>query len=214
MEIIPFIYDTDDELLANTYLIKDKSSRCVVVDPSSNYDGIINYIKKNNLSLKAILITHAHFDHIGGLDRLAKAFNVPTYAHYEELETFINPHLNCSEDFSIKGIKANTKITIVDDGEIIKVLDEDIKVIHTPYHTRGSICFYLPISHLLFSGDSLFLYSFGRSDLPTSIPSKTKESINKLMELNDDTKVYPGHGRFTNIGNERKFLYMHEGYRK
>ena len=205
MTVVPFIYDSPDELLSNTYVVIDNKD-CVVIDPSSNYDGIINYINKNNLRLRAILITHAHFDHIGGLERLKKAFDVPVYASYLEEETFKDPYLNCSASFHLKRVTVDIKITPVGDGDILKILKEDIIAIWTPYHTEGSICYYFKDSKLLFSGDSLFLHGLGRSDLPTSIPSKAKESIKKIMSLDDDVKVYPGHGRFTSIANEKRFL--------
>lgn len=209
MEIIPFVYHTDDELLSNTYIFKDAHNDCVVIDPSKDYDGIVDYIKNSKLNLKAILVTHAHFDHIGGIDRLVKAFDVPIYAGYEDIEAFSDPYKNCSE-LCNTCVTINQKINPLGDNEVLHLLDEDIKVIYTPYHTVGSVCYYFIQSKVLFSGDSLFNYSLGRSDLPTSVPSKTIESINKLMELDDDVKVYPGHGRFTSIGVERKFLLRHQ----
>ena len=208
MNVIPFIYETKDELLSNTYVVID-NKECIVIDPSSNYDGIINYINKNNLKLRAILITHAHFDHIGGVDRLVNAFHVNVYASVEEISSFTSPKLNCSEDYSFKGVVVESDITSIFDQEILQILDEEIKVIATPYHTRGSVCYYFPKSKLLFSGDSLFMYALGRTDLPTSVPSKRKESIEKLFKLDDDVKVYPGHGRFTSIGHEKEYYKRH-----
>lgn len=205
MQIIPFIYDTDDELLSNTYLFIDAHNSCVVIDPSKDYNGIVDYINKNKLNLKAILITHAHFDHIGGINRLVQAFNVPIYAGYEDVPYFNDAYNNCSE-YGNTHVVVNHKIIPLGDNELIKLLDEDIKVIYTPYHTVGSVCYYLEASKVLFSGDSLFYHSLGRFDLPTSVPSKVKESINKLLKLDDEVKVYPGHGKFTSIGNERKYI--------
>lgn len=208
MEIIPFVYQTEDELLSNTYIFVDAQKNCVVIDPSKDYDGIVNYIKDHQLILKAILVTHAHFDHIGGINRLVKAFDVPIYAGYEDVPSFNDPYKNCSE-YCETYVVVNQYINPLGDNEVLHLLDEDIKVIYTPYHTVGSVCYYLPQSKVLFSGDSLFNYSLGRSDLPTSVPSKCEESISKLLELDDDVKVYPGHGRFTSIGVERAFINRH-----
>ena len=208
MEIIPFIYQTEDELLSNTYIFKDSSNACVVIDPSKDYDGIVNYIKNHGLNLKAILVTHAHFDHIGGINKLVDAFNVPIYAGYEDVASFNDPYKNCSE-LCDTNVVVNHDINPLGDNEVLHLLDEDIKVIYTPYHTIGSVCYYFQKSKVLFSGDSLFNYSLGRSDLPTSVPSKCEESIAKLMKLDDDVRVYPGHGRFTSIGIERAFIYRH-----
>ena len=157
MEIIPFIYHVDDELLSNTYIFKDAHNSCVVIDPSKDYDGIVNYIKDHNLNLKAILVTHAHFDHIGGIDRLVKAFDVPIYAGYEDVPAFNDPYKNCSE-YCETYVVVNHKINPLGDNELLHLLDEDIKVIYTPYHTIGSVCYYFTKSKVLFSGDSLFNY--------------------------------------------------------
>ena len=176
MNVVPFIYDVNDELLSNTYVLIE-NNKCIVVDPSSNYDGIVNYINKNNLKLLGVLITHAHFDHIGGLERLMNAFNVKAYAGRDELDTFKDPFLNCSKLMSIKGMTVNKEIEPLDDGDILHLFKEDIICIGTPYHTKGSISFYFKDSKMLFSGDSLFMYSFGRDDLPTSDPRKRKSSL-------------------------------------
>ena len=208
MEIIPFVYQTDDELLSNTYIFKDAHNNCVVIDPSKDYEGIVEYIKTFKLNLKAILVTHAHFDHIGGIARLVKAFDVPVYAGYEDVPGFTDPYKNCSE-LCETFVIYNGEVKPLGDNEVLHLLDEDIKVIYTPYHTVGSVCYYFSKSKVLFSGDSLFNYSLGRSDLPTSVPSKTRESIEKLMKLDNDVRVYPGHGRFTSIGVEKAFINRH-----
>lgn len=208
MNVIPFVYDTKDELLSNTYLLTE-GKKCIVIDPSSNYDGIVNYINKNKLELQAVLVTHSHFDHMGGVDRLVKAFHVKVYAGRDDIPGFTNTYYNCSDDYSIRKVIVESDVTPLDDGEILHLFKEDIVCIATPYHTVGAFSFYFKDSKMLFSGDSLFMYAFGRTDLPTSVPHKLKDSIKKLMALPDEVKVYPGHGRFTSIGNERRFIYRH-----
>lgn len=210
MQVIPFTYNSKDELISNTYIFVDGRNKCVIIDPSLDYDGIVEFIKKYKYKPQAILITHAHFDHIGGIPKLLKAFKLPVYAGYEEIETFTDPYKNCSQDFSSHGFSLNLKIKPLGDNEVLKLLDEEIKVIYTPYHTNGAVCFYFPKSKILFSGDSLFHYALGRTDLPTSVPSLQEESISKLMGLPDDIRVYPGHGPFTTIGNERRFMERHK----
>ena len=209
MQVIPFVYHSIDEIISNTYIFVDDDKNCVVIDPSVDNNGIVDYIAKNELNLKGILITHAHFDHIGGVSRLSKAYPCPIYAGYEELDSFKDPYKNCSEGYSPRGIVVLEPVTPLGDNEVLHLLKEDIKVIYTPYHTSGSVCYYFKDSKVIFTGDSLFNFAFGRSDLPTSVPSKQDESIAKLMKLEDDVKVYPGHGRFTSIGNERRFIYRH-----
>ena len=96
VKVIPFYYDDDDDLFANTYIVIDEDNKCVVIDPSKDYLGIINYLKKNKLSLQGILLTHGHFDHIRGVKILIDEFNVPCYIGFEETEFLTDPRLNCS----------------------------------------------------------------------------------------------------------------------
>lgn len=202
MKIECFYYNSREELAANTYLLIDKNE-CVVVDPSCDYDGVIEYINNNNLKLKAILITHAHFDHIRGVNRLAKCFNTPIYCHFLDIDALKNPHLNCSEE---NNVIVNFAPIAIEDGQILNLLkNEPIKVIHTPYHTIGSVCFYFTKSKILISGDSLFKMTIGRDDLPTSDPNSKRSSLSKLSVLPEETKVYPGHGSMTTIKHELLF---------
>ena len=203
MKVIPFIYDDIDELFANTYLLVDNNNDVVVIDPSKDNDNIINFIKKNNYHLKAILLTHGHVDHIRGVDRLVREFNVPLYMGFDEVNFLTNTYLNASF-FLGKPFTIESKPITVSDSEVLHILDEDIVCIHTPFHTRGSICYHLSTSKYLFSGDFLFKGSVGRSDLPTGSPKTLHDSLNKVLILDKDTKVYPGHGPFTTIELEKK----------
>lgn len=203
MTVIPFIYNEPDDFAANCYLIVDSSKNCVVVDPSVNTLKLTEYILNNHYHLKAILLTHAHFDHIGGVDILTENFKVPLYMGEEDIPLLIDPAKNGSEHFNHIVISKYTSPSSVYDNEKINVLEEEITVITTPYHTKGGVCYYFNNSQIIFTGDSLFKMGLGRSDLYGAIPRKAKESINKLMALNDCVKVYPGHGRFTTIGEEK-----------
>ena len=204
MKIISFTYPESFELAANTYLIIDSSNQCLLVDIGKDDERIVRYINDNKLQLKGILLTHGHFDHIRGVDYILSQFDVPVYLHEQDKELLTNPHLNGSDRFSRKDIIIDALTENIKDGSAIKLLDEPIKVIHTPFHTQGSVCFYLEKERVLFSGDSLFLGSIGRSDFITSNPKLIPSSLAKLMSLNDDVKVYSGHGLETTIGDERK----------
>ena len=202
MKVIPFYYDDFDDLFANTYVLIDEKSQCVVIDPSKQYDGIINYIKKNNLIIKGVLLTHGHFDHIRGVDLLINEFKCPLYLGFEEIDFLTNPVLNCSRYMSEDYI-VNAKAITVSDGEMLKILDEDIVCISTPYHTIGSVCYYIPSSNILFTGDFLFKGSVGRCDLPTGTPRTLNSSMSKLLKLPDITKIYPGHGPSSSLKEEK-----------
>ena len=194
MKIEKFDYNDIEELLANTYVISDKDKNAIVIDPSKDNDGVINYLEKHNLILKAILLTHGHFDHMRGVNRLVNKYHVPLYIHYEDEENLKDSYLNCSDMGDEKIIVEQTPI-LIKDGDELNILSEGlIKVIHTPFHTKGSVCYYLKDNNWLITGDTLFKMSIGRDDLPGSIPSKRRESLNKIMILPKETKIFPGHG--------------------
>lgn len=204
MKVIPFLYKDFDDLCANTYLVIDSLNQCVVIDPSKKYDGIVNYIKTNNLTLKGILLTHSHADHFRGVESLLDSFNVPVYIGFYDEPALSDPMLNCSFMFENK-VVLKRKVETLSDNQSLDLLEEKIDVIETPYHTIGSVCYYFKESKLLFSGDSLFYNSIGRYDLPTSDRSKIESSLEKILSLPEDVRVYPGHGLFTKIKVEKEF---------
>ena len=202
MKVVPFIYNDIDEVIANTYVVIN-NNECVVVDPSQDNDGIIAYLLKNELTPKAVLLTHGHFDHIRGVDRLVNKFSIPVYIGFYDLPKLKDTFTNCSAFADGLDIVVDSKAETVADNDILSLLDDEIVCVETPFHTNGSICYYFKNSGLLFTGDFLFKGSVGRSDLPTARPREFDNSIAKIMKLPDDVKVYPGHGGFTSIGIER-----------
>ena len=100
VKVVPFIYDSLDELYANTYVLIDEDKNCVVIDPAKNNESLVNYIKKNNLSLKAVLLTHGHVDHMRGVDPLIDAFNVPLYVGFDDEDKLKDTYANCSLFFA------------------------------------------------------------------------------------------------------------------
>ena len=204
MQVKVFSSNDPFELHANTYVVSDSKNNAVVIDPSFDDETIINYLKDNELSLKGILLTHGHFDHIRGVKKLVDEFNVPCYIHRNDKDLLTTPKLNCSDRFSRKNIVVDIKPQLIEKEGRLSLLEESIDIIETPYHTEGGICFYLNNSKVLFSGDSLFEGGYGRTDLPTSNPKLAQASLAKLMSLDDDVKVYPGHGETTFIKNERR----------
>ena len=208
LEVIPFLYEDIEELKSNTYLIKDNKKKCVVVDPGVDNDKLGDYIARNKLSLQAVLLTHTHTDHIRGVDRLVERFKCKLYVGFDDEIGLTDEEYNCADELNEKMVIKAKAIT-VSDNEILKILNEDIKVIYTPFHTRGSVCYYFSNSALLFSGDTLFKFVIGRTDLKSSIRASMRDSLAKLRVLPDDVKVYPGHGEFTTMGIEKvKNLFL------
>ena len=201
MKIEKFDYNSLDELRSNTFILYSEKE-AIVIDPSDTGESVINFLNKRNLTLLAILLTHGHFDHIRGVNRLLKDFDVPVYIHNEDEQMLKNPYINCSFDANVE---VNKKPTLINDGDVLSFPFCEIKVIHTPFHTRGSVCYYLKDNNVLFSGDTLFKMSVGRDDLPNSIPNKRSESLKRIKSLPGVTKIYPGHGSNSTIEFELNF---------
>lgn len=202
MHVEKFDYNDKEELLANTYVISDDYKKAVIIDPSSDGDGLCSYLIKNNLEPVAILLTHGHFDHIRGVNKLVDKYNLPIYIHENDRDFLIDPLFNCSYMLK-KQIRIEKEPILLNDKEELNLLSGDtIKVIHTPFHTVGSVCYYFINNKWLFSGDTLFRLSIGRDDLPGSIRAKKNESLAKLTSLPKELKIYPGHGQNSTLEME------------
>ena len=203
IKVVPFIYEEDDGLFSNTYLLYDQENNCVVIDPSKEYPGIVKYIKKNNLNLKAVLLTHGHIDHMRGADLLVDTFNAPLYIGFDDEDKLTDTYANCGDFLGENGIVKSKPITLAD-NEVLHLLSEDIKVIAVPYHTSGSVCYYLKDSGLLFAGDFIIMHGVGRSDLPSATPKEFNRSMAKILALPNETKIYEGHGPSSTLSIERR----------
>lgn len=203
LKIIPFIYNNDpDELLANTYVLVDSDNSCLVVDPSKNNENIKNFIIKNNYCLKAVLLTHGHFDHFGGAEILLNYFKVPLYIGYEDEKMLLDPSMNCSK-YIKESYCLETKVENYPNNGQLSLLNEVVEVIPTPYHTKGSVCFFLKQNGVVLSGDLIFKHTIGRDDLPNNSRKDKNESLSKILSLPAEVKIYPGHGQFTTVLEEQ-----------
>lgn len=186
------------------FLYREGSSEIIFVDPADRGADIYEALKKKGLKIAAILLTHGHFDHIWGAQKLRELSGAKIYALDAEKVVCQDAYVNVSA-------QAGRKATIdpdewLADGQELSFAGVSLKVIATPGHTIGSCCYYVPEAGFLVAGDTLFAGSVGRTDFPTGSMSKLIRSIKeKLFVLPDETKVYPGHGEETTIGEEKQY---------
>lgn len=185
------------------FAINEQTQDMLVIDPGDSAQMLAEKIKQKGLKPKAVLLTHGHFDHAMAAEELAGIFGVKIYAHEAEKETLEQSGLNAS---GMLGRRDSYQADVfVKDGEVLQLAGMDLKVLHTPGHTEGGCCFYFEEDKVLFSGDTLFCQSVGRTDFPRGSMSQLIRSIkDKLLSLPDDVKVYPGHMGVTTIGMERR----------
>lgn len=190
------------EYQINTYLLWDSvSDEAMLIDPGAPSREFLNHIIQSKLKVKYVVNTHGHLDHIGGNDFFCNALNANLAIHIDDAQMLTNNSLNLS---SLVGnpLKLNPATMLLSDGDILPLGDCMVKVIHTPGHTRGSIC--LLAGNYLVSGDTLFEQSIGRTDLVGGSSSAIKKSIKeKLFTLDENVLVFPGHGPATSIGLEK-----------
>ena len=192
-------------VMTNCYVVSNEESKeCFIVDPGTFSEKIVNYINEKELTVKAILLTHGHFDHIMGIDEFLQEFPVTVYAHEKEKQLLENTQYNLSGMDGTGYIF--TDAVYVTDGQILDIAGMQIRVIYTPGHTIGGCCYYLEEEQVLFSGDTLFQESIGRTDFPTGSASALVRSVReKLLVLPGEVHVYPGHEERTTIAMERKY---------
>lgn len=184
----------------NSYIISDENGVCVIVDPEGRADVYTRYIESNALKPEAILLTHAHFDHIGAMEPLRKEYSVKVYAGEREKAVLNDPRINLTSMIGQgRSFEADVYLS---DGEEFTIGSMTFKTVYTPGHTCGSVVYL--IDGVMIAGDTLFMGSCGRTDFPTGDWGKMNESLQMLKNLEGDYRVLSGHGPETTLERERR----------
>lgn len=189
----------------NCYLLKNKeTAELLIVDPADHPEVISSKIKELQAKPVAILLTHGHYDHILAAEEIRKAYGIPVYACEKEAETLLDSSANLS-GYGNRPCSLRADILLAD-LQVFEVAGFSVQMLHTPGHTEGSCCYYLKDEGILFSGDTLFYGSVGRTDFPGGSTAKIVQSLHKLVDnLPEETEVYPGHDMSTTIGYEKRY---------
>lgn len=189
----------DEGFVTNTYIVTDEETgEAAVVDPGVNDEKLIEKLKDNKV--KYILLTHGHFDHIGGVNFVKDRTGAKVVVHREDEEMLNDSKKNCGENAD--PIFADV---LVEDGSKMMLGNSEITVLHTPGHTKGGVCYIFPKDRVLFSGDTLFKLTAGRTDLYGGNPRTELMSLEKIGKLDGDYMVYPGHDDSTTLDFERQY---------
>jgi hydroxyacylglutathione hydrolase len=202
------------KLLLETYTVGPLQENCtllhdgkeaILIDPGDEAQRLLQSLKTKNLTLKAIWLTHAHFDHIGAIAEIQEILgDIPVYLHPNDNVLFENAHL-AAERWEIPFKQPKTKTLALEDKGVLEFANTKVHCLFTPGHAPGHIAFYVPSEGFVIAGDALFRGSIGRTDLPMGNHQQLLESIrSKLLTLPDETVVYPGHGPSTTISFEKQ----------
>lgn len=188
---------------ANFYTVTDETTNeLFVIDPGDCKETVKELIKKSGATLRYIILTHAHVDHIGAVDALKEMFNAPVVIHENEAAALNDGYINLCSIFRYPSPVSKADIS-VKDGETLPFGNDNITFIHTPGHTVGSMC--IKLGNVLFTGDTIFNLSIGRCDFPGGSFEEIEASIkNKIYTLSGDTVIYPGHGETSTVAYEKE----------
>ena len=189
------------ELQTNCYVLELAEKQCVVFDIGEGEPVLLRFLEREQLKPLGILLTHGHYDHIAGVEAVRKKYDVPVYIHTADVPMLTDRRANLGEWLSEKPFQPVQVWQTVEDGMTLSFGSMNLRVLHTPGHTKGSVCYVG--ADLLFTGDTLFRLSRGRTDFPGGSDREMLESFQKLASLSDDYHVYPGHGETSTLAYEK-----------
>lgn len=189
-------------LQTNCYLIASSGGKAVLIDPGAEARRLIEKIEQEKLVLEQILFTHGHFDHIGAAKEILSRFPVPIAIGKKDVSMLSDPFENLSAEFSRTECSIQASVRELSEGETVNIDGLSFEVLDTPGHTRGGVTY--RCENVLFTGDTLFCGSAGRTDFPGGNAAELKKSLQKLALLPGDARVLPGHGETTSLQWERE----------
>lgn len=190
------------ELRVNCYVVETAPGQCVIIDLGGEPDRLMKFLDSHKLKLRKILLTHGHFDHIGGVEAIRRITGAEVYIHEDDAKMLTSAEYSLAAGMSYYPFTQVTDYTAITGDSVINDGDQSFRVMHTPGHSEGSVCYIC--GDVIFSGDTLFRESVGRSDFPGSNPIDMDNSLRSLDILPGDYKVLPGHGPSTTLEYERR----------
>jgi len=190
------------DLETNCYMVWDDAKQALIIDPADDADTILDAVRQEGLTVVAVVLTHAHFDHMLAASSLCVATGTPLYVGKGDADAMTDPARNLSGWFTDSALVIVTEFRSLKEGDTLRIGETVFAVMETPGHTPGCICLYS--EGYLFAGDTLFRDSIGRLDFPGGDPNAMVCSLRRLMQLPEDTMVYSGHGPTTTIGREMR----------
>ena len=194
----------------NSYLVASNENNAVLIDAPADAPYILEQLELYGLTLKKIFLTHGHFDHVGAVADLVDATGCQVYISYRDKNKLYDEDSMLVNHFMVRGYRKYTgEVTTFTEDDVLTLDELEFDVVETPGHTSGSVCFIC--DDVMFSGDTLFARSCGRTDLPDGDPEEMNRSMKKIYDLGGDLRVYPGHMQPTTLDTERRYNHYMQG---